>query len=291
MQPDHRTVETGPWRGRVAETRALAFCLHERPVTSEAALHDWPGHANGVCLLRIASGRARLESCGRNIDVTIGDLIFGYIGRRLTIADSNDCTIQMALFPDYGSAARLTALTPAAPLVVLSPSRASTGILGEFLRAAVTRRDRLTADEMRSVELTLQEFLASAIAAEHEACRVLDGSATKNALARRAMQVIELHLANPDLSPTLVAELAGISLRYLQQLFEAMGENANRLIRRRRLERCCADLRDRRYADQSISAICFRWGFGDSAYFSRIFKEAYGVSPSVFRLGVPALAA
>ncbi|MCB8879510.1 helix-turn-helix domain-containing protein [Acidisoma cellulosilytica] len=254
------------------------LALADLRLSDGAMPQAWAGHLGGFCLLRIGTGQARLEMDGAHVAVMAGDLVFGRIGRRLSIADSHDLTVQAALFPRQGSGARLATLPLAAPLSVLSA-----GILGELLRAAVDRLDRLTEAEMRPLEIALAELVASALAANALAARVLNGSAGKNAIALRAMQVIELHLPDPDLSPALVAHYAGISLRYLQQLFEATGENANHLIRRRRLERCCDDLRDPLYADQSISAICFRWGFNDSAYFSRIFKDVHGVSPSAYR--------
>lgn len=113
----------------------------------------------------------------------------------------------------------------------------------------------------------------------------LKRSAAKHAILLRALQVIERNLADPDLSPAMVAQQAGISLRYLQQLFEALGESVTHSIRRRRLERCHSDLRDPHYGAESITEISFRWGFNDPAYFSRIFRDVYGIPPSAHRRG------
>ncbi|WP_308344251.1 helix-turn-helix domain-containing protein, partial [Streptomyces sp. MK37H] len=54
-------------------------------------------------------------------------------------------------------------------------------------------------------------------------------------------------------------------------------------IRRRRLERCHADLTDPRPRRRSISAIAARWGFPRPADFSRAFRAAYGVTPRELR--------
>ncbi len=53
------------------------------------------------------------------------------------------------------------------------------------------------------------------------------------------------------------------------------------LIRRRRLERCRADLTPGR----TVTAVAARWGFHDPAYFSRVFKAAYGYSPAALNSG------
>ena len=54
-------------------------------------------------------------------------------------------------------------------------------------------------------------------------------------------------------------------------------------IRTRRLEQCRRDLHDPAFADRPVSAVAAQWGFVDAAHFSRVFKAAFGVSPSEFR--------
>jgi AraC-like DNA-binding protein len=210
------------------------------------------------------------------------------LGRRLAISQAHDLRLEAALLPARGNRAR-----PVMPQLTLLPrDHGGAPLLAALLRTAISRMRQLTPEELPPLEISLREFLVCTVAANQIAVRVLDGSAAKNAIALRAMQIIALHLADPDLSPRQVAESAGISLRYLQQLFEAMGENAKHHIRRRRLERCFEDLRSPLYAALSIAEISFRWGFNDSAYFSRIFKQAYGVSPSQHRAaGRPGLCA
>ncbi len=98
----------------------------------------------------------------------------------------------------------------------------------------------------------------------------------------RIEKFIEAHLADPALGPAVIAEAAGISVRHLHRLFSARGRRVSEWIRERRLERCCADLVDRRASGRSITEIAFCWGFSDSAHFSRSFKRHFGVSPRAF---------
>ncbi len=98
----------------------------------------------------------------------------------------------------------------------------------------------------------------------------------------RIEKFIEAHLADPALGPAALAEAAGISVRHLHRLFSARGRRVSEWIRERRLERCCADLVDRRASGRSITEIAFCWGFSDSAHFSRSFKRHFGVSPREF---------
>ncbi|MFF9019764.1 helix-turn-helix domain-containing protein [Streptomyces eurythermus] len=67
------------------------------------------------------------------------------------------------------------------------------------------------------------------------------------------------------------------------QLFRQQGETVAASIRRRRLERCRADLTDPRVRQRPISAAAARWGFLRPADFSRAFRAAYGVTPGELR--------
>ena len=96
---------------------------------------------------------------------------------------------------------------------------------------------------------------------------------------------IDQNLASPTLSPSSIAAAHYISTRHLHALFRQADTTVSTWIRERRLERCRADLLDPVLADRTISAISSRWGFTDAAHFSRVFKSAYGVSPSELRLG------
>jgi AraC-like DNA-binding protein len=80
-----------------------------------------------------------------------------------------------------------------------------------------------------------------------------------------------------------VARVEGLSTRYLQKLFKVSATSFSEYLRERRLERCKLDLANRALNHFTISALCFRWGFGDAANFSRAFTARYGVSPKAYR--------
>lgn len=98
-----------------------------------------------------------------------------------------------------------------------------------------------------------------------------------------ATDYIEHHLANQQLQPRRVAAHASVSLRLLQQVFAERGESVAGYVRRRRLERCHADLLSADLSSLSIAAIAVRWGFVDPSHFARRFKDEYGCSPVQLR--------
>lgn len=104
-----------------------------------------------------------------------------------------------------------------------------------------------------------------------------------------AESVIDSTLADPSLSTAAIAAQLHISTRYLQKLFEAEGRTVSGWIRGRRLEQCRRDLSDPRLRPDSIATICARHGLPDQSSFSKLFRAAYGVSPSDYRADPPAV--
>ncbi|MEV0321009.1 helix-turn-helix domain-containing protein [Streptomyces sp. NPDC050658] len=111
----------------------------------------------------------------------------------------------------------------------------------------------------------------------------LPADTRRQAMLARVNAFIDHNLDDPDLGPAEIAAYHHISVRSLHSLFRQQGETVAASIRRRRLERCCADLADPGLRRRSIGAIAARWGFLRPADFSRAFRAAYGVPPREFR--------
>ncbi|MFF3331104.1 helix-turn-helix domain-containing protein [Streptomyces sp. NPDC002888] len=105
----------------------------------------------------------------------------------------------------------------------------------------------------------------------------------RSPLLSRILRFIDLHLADADLSPEVIAGAHHISVRYLHKLFQDEGTTVGRWIQRRRLEECRRDLLHRVRRRQTIAAVAGRWGFLSATHFSRVFRAAYGMSPSEWR--------
>lgn len=122
-------------------------------------------------------------------------------------------------------------------------------------------------------------FLATRL----DAASGLPADTRRQVLLARIHTFIDHNLGNPQLTPTYIAENHHISVRTLHQLFRTEASTVAATIRRRRLERCQADLADPRQRSQSISALAARWGFLMPAEFSRAFRAAHGMTPTEFR--------
>lgn len=103
-------------------------------------------------------------------------------------------------------------------------------------------------------------------------------------LLKRASQIIEKQLDNPDFDiPTLCKEL-GIGRTLLFSKFKALtGMTPNNYILNFRLKSAATLLQ--RYPDLPIAEVSDRCGFNTPAYFSRCFKNQYGCSPLSYQKG------
>lgn len=94
---------------------------------------------------------------------------------------------------------------------------------------------------------------------------------------------IDHHLGDPALCPRTIAEAHFMSTRSLQYLFEEAGTTASTMVRQRRLEGARRDLLDPSLRKLTLTQISSRWGLSDAPHFSRLFKAAFGSTPSQYR--------
>ena len=156
-------------------------------------------------------------------------------------------------------------------------------VFSRTLESAARNLEQLSEVEWGALAQSLADllpiFLRQLVAPTTDA----GGTATKAALLHRLCQTIERRLDDPGLTPARVAQVEGISERYLQKLFEGSGSSFTNYVRERRLQRTSAELSNPAEAHHSISEIAYRNGFSDSAHFSRAFRHRFGLSPREFR--------
>jgi AraC-like DNA-binding protein len=212
-------------------------------------------------------GRARVEQGRRTADLGRADLVLIDPARPVRFAStaSTHVTIlvprrELRLRP--GDAARLTGVRirgdrgPAALVSSLARdmARSVTGF-------RVGEADRSGAAVTELISVALEAQLGETSPGPDEALR------------DRVLGYIEARLSDRALTPAGIAAAHHMSVRRLHRLFEDQPLNVAALIRRRRLERCRADLAR---SDRTVAAVAARWGFADPAHFSRLFKATYG---------------
>jgi AraC-like DNA-binding protein len=160
----------------------------------------------------------------------------------------------------------------------------------------------LAAPFFRQVWMTLdagsaqasQEDLADGVIALVRALHHAEDSDTEpaqrlpgSALLPQLKAYVDSHLGDPQLGPESIARAHYISTRYLHKLFAKDGITVSEWVRHRRLEACRRDLRDPAFVHETVSEVARRWALSNPAHFSRIFRDAYGCTPSDLRSSVP----
>jgi AraC-like DNA-binding protein len=97
------------------------------------------------------------------------------------------------------------------------------------------------------------------------------------------LRYIDVHLSDPGLSTTMVAEATGISPRYLSFLLKQNGTPFSELVWDKRMKIASLWLSSSDPATISIAEIAFRVGFKSPAHFSRMFKRVHKKGPREYR--------
>ncbi len=235
-----------------------------------------------VWLAVLLEGEATLESEGAEQHLNVGDIAYGPTGRAATLILDTRCRIMFLQAPRVALDHRILAIRN----LRVGRLRGSLGVARIFsglLRSTAEALPGMTIDHLRPVELAVTEFLAASLAELTQAASA--GAPGYSPHLHRICQSIE---TLPRRTPDLSLAQAGRGGRRLAALSaEAVRRRRARAsaqyLRSRRLERCRMDLGSPVCAKLSISEICFRWGFNESAHFSRAFRNEYGQSPREYR--------
>ncbi|NPU67698.1 helix-turn-helix domain-containing protein [Bradyrhizobium sp. 83012] len=177
--------------------------------------------------------------------------------------------------------------------LVLPRSGAMAPLLARHFGALLDCAPRMSFDECQAVVDGTISLISACLRGELER-RDADRSVTADASLLRIRQYIESQLSSPDLSADAVALHFGLSRASLYRLFAPIGGIAD-YIRSRRLHRAFFDLAGSGSRGLRVSEVARRWQLGTDAHFTRLFKAAYGITPSAAReaamLGLPQLSA
>lgn len=243
--------------------------------------------ANRDDVLTIAlqvKGTSALTGAGKHVGLEPGDV--AVLGTELDSCIDFEAEFHefVAAIPRATLSSRLGASNSLGPSQRLDPNGLG-AVLSDLLCSVAHQLEVLEQHELVPLEIAVTELLVTLVL--DRADDVPGSTAVQTAHLHRVCRLIELRLGDPELSLSAIADHESLSPRYLQRLFEAGGSNFSEYVRERRLERCHSDLKNSKLAHNTITDLCFRWGFNDAAHFSRTFKERYGTSPRAYRRKAP----
>ena len=95
---------------------------------------------------------------------------------------------------------------------------------------------------------------------------------------------ISNNLSNPDFVVEDLAQATGYGRsQFYSKMMEVTGKTPKEYIRQRRMARAAELLRSGEMI--TVAEVAYQVGFSDSLYFSRCFKQHFGVTPSKYQKG------
>jgi AraC-like DNA-binding protein len=156
-------------------------------------------------------------------------------------------------------------------------------VTSQFLLQLARNVDHYSPAEAARLAAAALEVLGTRLAHELGTDDWDTPEARRHAQLTTVQAFIQANLADPALSPGMIAAAHHMSLRSLHQLFHDEGLTVAGWVRKRRLEGCRHDLSDPVLASRPVAAIAARWGFPNPCDFSRAFRAAHGLPPAEYR--------
>jgi AraC-like DNA-binding protein len=211
-----------------------------------------------------------------------GDLAIYDTNRPYTLAFEEEARMMVVMFP-CDALSLPTDYVGQLAAVRMAGSSGLSGIVGQFIRQLSENLEVLSGPSGSRLATNALDLVSTMLHAEMDIAP--DRMKPQALLAVSVREYIEANLSDPLLSPASIAAAHFISTRHLHNVFHESGTTVASWIRSQRLEGARRELRDPLHAGQSVGAVAARWGFLDAAHFSRIFRDAFGVSPSDWRKG------
>lgn len=117
--------------------------------------------------------------------------------------------------------------------------------------------------------------------------RQVDAEISTAQILELAMAFIDSRFSDSTMSPGTLADELGVPIRNLQRAFAFAGMTPTDYLMRRRMERACQLLSDRRKQGSKalVSTIAYDCGFNDVSYFNRQFRRTFGCAPGQYPQG------
>jgi AraC-like DNA-binding protein len=251
--------------------------VHSHALTLNRLAQE-PYHASQDNYLGVValSGDYRLEQDGRETVLQPGDLAIYDATRPHRIQCSRHFSKLIVSIPRPMMRERIAGVEHCTAIRI--PSRTGIGaVASEFIRSAASQAGHMDATVFGRLSDHALDLMTLALASVRPQDYNL--SRSRSLSLHRVKDLVERHLSDPALDTTLVAAGAGLSARYINDLFREHDTSLMRYVWQRRLDQCHKDLLDPLRTDQRVADIAMRWGFNDLSHFSRAFKIRFGDSP------------
>ena len=245
--------------------------------SAEDCVGEWAGSREGaLAITYYKAGHPQLTQGGRTLRLSPGDIVIRDLRRRW----AQDCGETFALMTVKVPVECLRGGFENLDACVMAPLRGGdpramllSSLIENMARVAFCGALRPRADPV-------ERLLRAAV--EVAFSPTVDAAAP--ALPSPVTAFLEEHLGDPDLSVASLARHLHLTVRSVQRLFQQAGTSPKAYILSRRLESAALQLRGTSGLDRlSITRLALSLGFNDPSYFSRVFHDEYGMTPSEYQ--------
>jgi AraC-like DNA-binding protein len=222
------------------------------------------------------SGRSSFDNDGSFLQLDAGDLVLLDPTRPMTMINETGLVDHMALLLPRRQLVSHLGFEPGGGLHRSGTS--ANRLLLQLMSDALHDDGASNALAEPQMQLAVYDLLGALFAPR----RAEQALTCNERLFARICRMIEARFTDPELTPSVVASEARISVRYLQKLFSARGSTCGHFIHSLRLDHASRLLRCRALSksEQPLGELAFACGFLDYPHFSRRFRERFGHSPS-----------
>ena len=134
------------------------------------------------------------------------------------------------------------------------------------------------------IETMLLDLVALTLGANRDVTHLAKERGLRAARLMAIKADIRQNMGHSDFAVGAVARRHGVSTRYIHMLFEGEGKTFSEYVQDQRLREAHRLLTSSAYADTRIGEVAYAVGFSEQSTFNRLFKRAFGATPSDVRL-------
>lgn len=233
-----------------------------------------------VLLNVMISGECRLQQEDRRVLLRPGDICLYESVRSYEIATPGAFEV-LVVMADRQQVEPLLANLRLFTARTLSEETPAGAVAASYWRGLASRANTLNDAELAAFTRAGFEIVGAALGSS--ALDRADETQSTELAVQRARLFMKANLHRPHLHPEEIARGTGLSLRRLQEVFQAQGMTIMGCLRDIRLEMARRYLSDPVFARQPIGQVMGSVGFFDQSQFAHAFRKAYGESPREFR--------
>jgi len=228
----------------------------------------------------LTSGKYKLEQGGREVFLEPGDMALydATQWHRITIPQSASKILitipRKVLNERINGVANLTAKKISSKLGIGA-------VTSSYIQTTVNQLDHI--DKASFLEMTEPVLDSLTLSLNQLNPRSFQLSGTQSSTLFHVKKHIQKHCCDSELNPEVISQAVGLSVRYINHLFNAEETSLMRYVTQQRLALVHRHLSSKRYVHCSITELAMQFGFNNMAHFSRVFKTKYGMSPRQFR--------